>query len=157
MSHCISSGKLLPSQFDVWVSSVSFVNGLYIGISIAVNCLLAMSAELPIESLFSIAVNCLLAMSAELPIESLFSIHMHKNDGLQNYLPKKKKFWYFFIPGRFCLTRVNAGVGLHFLEAPGWSRRYHMCVNFDSVNRLLINGKHKALFKSLLIFLTLYS
>ena len=28
--------------------------------------------------------------------------------------------------GRFCLTWGSAGVGLHFLEAPGWSGRYHV-------------------------------
>ena len=54
------------------MSSVTFGNGLYIGTSIAV--------------------NCLPAMSAELPIESLFTIHVRKNDGPENYLPKKKKF-----------------------------------------------------------------
>ena len=47
------------------VSSVTFVNGLYIGTSIAV--------------------DCLSATSAELLIESLFTIHVHKHDGHENY------------------------------------------------------------------------
>ena len=48
------------------------------------------------------------------------TIHMHKNDGLENYLKRKKSFFFFYIftSGRFCLTPGNAGVGLHFREAP---------------------------------------
>ena len=41
---------------------------------------------------------------------------MHKNDGLENYLKKKKNF----TSGRFCLTPGSVGVRLHFWEAPGW-------------------------------------
>ena len=44
--------------------SVTFVNGLYIGTSVAV--------------------NCLPATSAELPTERVCKIHMGKNDGLEN-------------------------------------------------------------------------
>ena len=51
---------------------------------------------------------------------------MRKNDGLENYLQKS---------GRFCLTRGSAGVGLHFREAPRWSRRVHMyALYMDSVD-----------------------
>ena len=57
------------------------------------------------------------------------TIHMRKNDGLENYLKKKKKkknFFCIFTSGRFCLTRRSVGVRLHFWEAPGWSGRVHM-------------------------------
>ena len=38
----------------------------------------------------------------------------------------KKNIFFFFTSGRFCLTPGSAGVGLHFQEAPGWSRKVHM-------------------------------
>ena len=50
-------------------------------------------------------------------------IHMHKNDGLENYL-----FFFFFTSGRFCLTHGSAEVRLHFRAAPRWSGRVHMYV-----------------------------
>ena len=79
------------------ISCVTFVNHLYIGTSVAV--------------------NCLPATSPELPIESLFTIHICKNDAVENYLQKKQHFFYIFAhPGD---SVSLSGGGLHFLEAPG--------------------------------------
>ena len=66
-------------------------------------------------------------MSAEL-IESLFTIHMRKNAGLEN-------------PGVSVLNWASAGDGLHFLEAPGWSGRYHITCVYLKLRQLIEEDK----------------
>ena len=64
----------LSSQYDVWVSSVTFVSGLFIGTNVAF----------------------------QQRVLRLFTIRMCKNDGLENYLQKekkKRKFLIFSHPG----------------------------------------------------------
>ena len=59
---------------------------------------------------------------------TVITIHMHKNDGLENYL-QKIFFFFIFASGKLCLTCGSVGVGLHFWEAPRLFRRVHIYVS----------------------------
>ena len=81
------------------MSSVTFVNGLYIQTSLAVNCL---------------------------PETSDRYYHTYVQKWWFGKLFTKKFFFVIFTSGRFCLTHKSVGVGLHFQEAPGRSGRVRM-------------------------------